>query len=78
MHGKGKQACATAGFKAFHRFHQADIAFLNQIGLVQTIAVVTACNRHHHAQMGQNQFFGRFQITGHMALGQIVLFFGTQ
>ena len=58
MHGKRKQARAAAWFVAFDGFHQADIAFLNQVGLVEAVAVVTACDGYDDAKMGQNKLFG--------------------
>ena len=78
MHGKGKQPRAARGLEAFDRFHQADIAFLDQVGLVEAVAVVAAGDGNHHAQMRENQFFRRFQIAVLLALGQRGFFFGAE
>ena len=78
MHRKRKQTRTMRWFKAFHRLHQAHIALLNQIRLIQTIAIITARNRHHHAQMRQNQLFCRFQIAAQLALRQRSLLFQCQ
>ena len=76
MHGKRKQARAAAWFVAFDGFHQADIAFLNQVGLVEAVAVVAACNGYDDAKMGQNKLFGGVKIAFLLTFGQLCFFFG--
>src|SRR5699024_36079 len=44
VYGEGNQANAHIGVEALDRFHQADIAFLNQIGQWQTIAGISTGN----------------------------------
>ena len=44
--------------------HQADVAFLDQIGQLQLLAVVTTGNRNDKAQVGTNHvLLGLFSIT---------------
>ena len=69
MYGKGKQAGAAVGLVAFYGFHQAYVAFLNQVGLVEAVAIVAACDGDHHAQVRQNQFLGGFQVALQLANG---------
>ena len=75
MYGKGKQAGTAIGFITFYGFHQADVAFLNQVGLVEAVAIVAACDGYHYAQMRQNQFLGGFQVALQLAYSQAVFFF---
>ena len=42
---------AALGVEALHRLHQADVAFLDQVGLRQTVAHVVAGDGHHQAQV---------------------------
>ena len=49
VHGEGDQPYPLVGVEAFDRLHQADIAFLNQVGLGQAVAGVAARNMHHEA-----------------------------
>ena len=48
--------------EALDRLHQTDIAFLDQIGVRQTVAKVAAGDRNHQAQMRKNKLACRFQI----------------
>ena len=65
-----------AGFVAFDGLHQADVAFLNQIGLVEAVAVVTARDGYDHAQVGKDELFGGFEVAFLLTLGQAAFFFG--
>src|SRR3546814_6716728 len=49
---------ATFGIEALDGFHQADIAFLDEVGMGQAVAQVLAGHRHHQAQVRQHQFAG--------------------
>ena len=60
MHGKREQPRTVMRLKTFDGLHQADIALLNQVRLIQSIAVISARDRNHNAQMRQNQLFCRF------------------
>ncbi len=51
VHGKGDQAHSHVRVEALHGLHQADGAFLHQIGQRQTIAGVTSGDAHHKAQV---------------------------
>ena len=65
--------------EAFNRLHQADIAFLDQIGQRQAIPDITASNMRHEAQMSHDQPLSCFQIIAQpQPLGQFLLFFGAQ
>ena len=62
VHGKRHQAHAAIRVVAFDRLHQADIAFLNQIGVRQTITQVTASNGYNQTQMRQDKLPRGFQV----------------
>ena len=57
VHGVADQTHALVGVKTFDGFHQANIAFLNQIAVGQAITQVFAGNGNHQAQMRQHQLF---------------------
>ena len=78
MHGKREQPRTVMRLKTFNGFHQADIAFLNQVRLIQSITVISARDRNHNAQMRQNQLFCRFQISFNLTLCQAAFFFRRQ
>ena len=40
VHGVAHQAHALVGIEALHGFHQADVAFLNEVGVGQAIAQI--------------------------------------
>lgn len=63
VHCKGDQADTILRIKTFHRFHQAHVAFLNQIGLRQAVTGITTGNMDHEAQMRKNQLAGGIHIT---------------
>ena len=71
VHGKRHQTNTAPGIKAFDRFHQANIAFLNQVSVRQSIAQITASDGNHQTKMGKYQLTRRFHITVIMeTLGQ--------
>ena len=51
-----------SGSKRLHRLHQADVAFLDEVGLRQPVAHVVARDGHHEAQVRKHQVAGRGQI----------------
>jgi hypothetical protein len=55
MYGKGNQAYASIGIETLYSLHQADVTFLYQVGLWQSIARVPTRDAHYQAQMGKNQ-----------------------
>ena len=63
VHGKRHQPHTTARIKALHRLHQADIAFLDQIGMRQAIAEIAPCDGNHQPQMRQHQLARRINVT---------------
>ncbi|MNT43514.1 hypothetical protein D3C72_1799910 [compost metagenome] len=62
MHGVRHQAHTLVRIETFYRFHQADIAFLNQVGMRQAIAQIAAGNRDHQAQVRQHQLLRGGQV----------------
>ena len=57
------QAHALIRVKAFDGFHQAHIAFLDQVAVRQTIAQVLARDGHHQAQVREHQLTGGLQVA---------------
>ena len=55
VHGERYQTHALFGVEALHSFHQANIAFLNQVSFSQAITGITASNVHHKSQVGHDQ-----------------------
>ena len=51
------------------RFHQADVAFLDQVAERQPIAGIASRNVHDKSQMGQDQLLGRFEVIALAQLG---------
>ena len=49
------QAHALLGIEALDGLHQADIAFLDQVGMRKPIAQVAARDRHHQTQVRHDQ-----------------------
>ena len=64
VHRERHQAHAALGVEALDRLHQADVAFLDQVGLRQAVAHVTARDRDHHPQVRQHQLAGRLEVAG--------------
>ena len=62
VHCKRHQTHAMRRIKTFDCFHQADIAFLNQIGMRQAVAQITAGNRNHQAQVRKHQLTRRIKV----------------
>ncbi len=73
------QAHAAFRVEALHRLHQADVAFLDQVGVRQAIAEVAARDGDHEAQVRDNKFPRRFEIVGVAeAPGERALFLGAE
>ena len=51
VHGIAHQTHALAGVESFDGLHQAHIAFLDEVGMGQTVAQVLTGNRHHQTQV---------------------------
>ena len=51
VHGVTHQTHILIRVETFHRFHQADVSFLNQVAVGQAITQVFAGNRHHQTQV---------------------------
>ena len=47
----------------FDRFHQADVAFLDQVGLRQAVAIEAAGDARHEAQVRYHQLAGGVEIV---------------
>ncbi len=63
MYGKGDQTYAALRIEFSDRFHQADITFLNQVGLRQSVTGIPTRNTYYQTHMGKNQLLGCFQIV---------------
>jgi hypothetical protein len=75
VHRVRHQAHALVRVETLDGLHQADIAFLDQVGVRQAIAQVAARDRHHQAQVRQHQLLRGVQVVRFpQALGQRDLF----
>ena len=52
----GRELVATAVLELVHRFHQADVAFLNEVEELQAAVGVLLRDRNHEAQVGLDEF----------------------
>jgi len=59
---EGHQTHAPVGVEALDRLHEADIAFLDQVGMGQTVAQVATGDRNHQPQVGHDQLARRFEV----------------
>ena len=75
MHGVADQAHALVGVKALDGFHQADVAFLDQIALWQAIPQVLARQRDDQAQVRQDQPPGGIQVVVVFEFAGVLLLF---
>jgi hypothetical protein len=62
VHGVRHQPHTLVRVETFHGFHQADIAFLDQIGVREPVAEIATCDRHDQAQVRQHHFLRRIQV----------------
>jgi hypothetical protein len=63
VHGVRHQAHALVRVETLDCLHQADIAFLDQVGVRQAVAQVAARDRHHQAQVRQHQLLRGVQVV---------------
>jgi hypothetical protein len=80
MDGERHQPHTTVGIESLDGFHQADIAFLDQVRVRQTIAEIAPRDCNDQPQVGEYERTRCLDITfGTVALGKILLFrFGEQ
>ncbi len=72
VHREGNQAHTHFRVEALDRLHQADVAFLDQVGLGQTIAGIAAGDVDDESQVGKNHLASGFEVLMvEQALGQI-------
>ncbi|MOA07545.1 hypothetical protein D3C78_1272500 [compost metagenome] len=62
VHRKGHQAHTHLGVEALDRFHQANVAFLDQVSLGQAVAGIAAGNMYNKTQVGEHHLPSRPQI----------------
>ena len=63
MHGEGHQTHAHGGVETLDRFHQPDVAFLDEVRLGQAVAGVATRQVDDEAQVAEHQFAGGVQIV---------------
>lgn len=62
VHGEGHQANAHFRVETLHGLHQADVAFLDQVGLGQAVPRITLGDMNNEAQVRQHHLPRRFQV----------------
>ena len=79
VYRKRDQPHSVFRVKPFHGFHQAHIAFLNQVCLGETVSGVTTGDVYHKAQVGHNQATSGFKVILVMqTVSQFTFFFDRQ
>src|SRR5690606_29235204 len=79
MHGKRHEPNTVMGVEALDRFHQTDVAFLNEIGQWQSVATIGSRDVDHESQMREHQLTSSIELTVFMvANGQVTLFFSAE
>ncbi len=63
MHGERHEPDPHLRVIAFHRLHQANVAFLDQVGERQAIAHIATGDVNHEAQVAKHQLAGSIQIA---------------
>ena len=63
VQGEGHEAHATLGIETLDRLHQADIAFLDQVGVGQAIAEIATRHGDDEAQVGCDEAARGIQIA---------------
>jgi hypothetical protein len=63
VHGERDQADAARRVEALDGLHQADIAFLDQVGMRQAVAEVAAGDGDHQAKVRENKLTRRLHIA---------------
>ena len=62
VHGKGHEAHVVIRVKALDRFHQSDVAFLDQVVQGQAIARISLGDVHDKTQMRHNEVAGGIEV----------------
>ena len=62
MYGEGHQANADFGIEPPHGFHEAYIAFLDEIGLGKSVARVAAREMHDEAHVAEHKLARRLKV----------------
>jgi len=76
VHSEGHQTHTHFRVKTLNSLHQANVTFLNQVSLIQTIAGVAAGNMDNKTHVRHNQTACGFEIGVIMKLfRQMLLFF---
>ena len=75
MHGKRHQPHAVRRIETLDRFHQANVAFLDQIAQRQAVTQIAARDMHHKAQVRHDQALRRFQVVAQLQTPSQILFF---
>jgi hypothetical protein len=57
------EAHVALGIEALHRLHQADRAFLDQVGVRQAVAEIAARDRHHQPQVRDTELARSVEIV---------------
>jgi hypothetical protein len=76
--GVGRKLCAFGWVKAFHTFHQADIAFADQVQEGESQVFVVTGNLNHQLEVGLDHFFASFFVPFLNAKRELDLFGGRQ
>ncbi len=63
VHGVAHQPHALVGVEALDGLHQADVAFLDQVTVRQTVAQVLARDGDDQAQVRQHQLAGGIEVV---------------
>ncbi|CFP68372.1 Uncharacterised protein [Bordetella pertussis] len=63
VHGERHQPHPALGVEALDGLHQADIAFLDQVGVRQAVTQVLARHRHHQTQVRHDQFARGLEVA---------------
>ena len=62
VHGEADEAHAHVGVEALDRFHEPDVAFLNQVADGQAVTEIAARDVHHEAQVRQHEIARRVEV----------------
>ena len=63
MDGEGNEAHTHIRVETLHGFHQADITFLDEVAMGESITFVTTGDADHEAQMREDEFTRSVQIA---------------
>src|SRR6185312_573338 len=62
VHREADQSHAVVGIETLDGLHQADVAFLDQVGHLQAVAGITARDVHHETQVRHHQLARRIEV----------------